>query len=244
MCKGFAFGRIPAAWQRVSFVTMARDREDPAPVPRDIRESYDAVARTYADEIYGELRGKPFDRQLLDRFAERVRGKGWVCDAGCGPAQVARYLSDRGAEVFGLDLSAGMLAEAQRLNPDLQFVQSSMMELGLAPESLFAIAAFYSIIHIPRDQVSAVLAEMARVLTPSGSLLLTFHLGTGDSYHEEMLGHRVSMNVALFTTEEMNGYLRAAGFQVDEVLERDPYAPEVEYQSRRGYILASRPAKQ
>jgi len=34
--------------------------------------------------------------------------------------------------------------------------------------------------------------------------------------------------------------MQAAGLQVEEVLERDPYAPEVEYQSRRGYILASR----
>jgi ubiquinone/menaquinone biosynthesis C-methylase UbiE len=223
---------------------MARDCEDSASIPRDIRESYDAVARTYADEIYAELRGKPFDRELLDRFAERVRGRGWVCDVGCGPAQIARYLSDRGAEVFGLDLSAGMLAEARRLNPDFRFVQSSMTALGLAAEALFAITAFYSIIHIPRRQVVTVLAEMLRVLKAGGPLLLTFHLGTEDSYHEEMLGHRVRMNIASFTTEEMIGYLRVAGFQVDEVLERDPYAPEVEYQSRRGYILASRPLKQ
>jgi len=222
---------------------MTRNCEDSEAFPRGVRESYDAVARKYADEIYGELRDKPFDRELLDRFAERVRGRGRVCDMGCGPAQIARYLSDRGADVFGLDLSAGMLAEARRLNPGLQFAQSSMMELGLASEALFAIAAFYSIIHIPRQQVVTALAEMLRVLTPGGSLLITFHLGSEDSYHEEMLGQRVSMNVAFFTTEEMSGYLQAAGFQVDQALERDPYAPEVEYQSRRGYLVASRPAK-
>jgi hypothetical protein len=39
----------------------------------------------------------------------------------------------------------------------------------------------------------------------------------------------------------MSGYLQAAGLLVEEVLERDPYAPDVEYQSRRGYIVASRP---
>jgi hypothetical protein len=41
----------------------------------------------------------------------------------------------------------------------------------------------------------------------------------------------------------MSRYLQAAGFLVEEVLERDPYAPEVEYQSRRGYILASKPSQ-
>jgi hypothetical protein len=35
----------------------------------------------------------------------------------------------------------------------------------------------------------------------------------------------------------MTGYLRSAGFDVREVIERDPY-PEVEHPSRRAYIFA------
>ncbi len=205
-----------------------------------IQKSYDNVAREYADEIYEELAGKPFDREVLERFAERVRGRGRVCDLGCGPAQIARYLRDRGVDAFGLDLSGGMLRQAQRLNPDLQWVQSSMLALGIGSETLGGIAAFYSIIHIPRPQVVAALAELRRVLRTGGALLITFHLGSEDSHHEEMFGRRVSLDVAFFTTAEMRGYLQAAGLQVEEAKEREPYAPEVEYQSRRGYILASR----
>ena len=209
----------------------------------NIQKSYDTVARAYADEIYAELKDKAFDRELLDRFAERVRERGRVCDVGCGPAQIARYLRDRGVDALGLDLSAGMLAEARRLNPDLLFVQTSMLALGLGSQTLGGIAAFYCIIHLPREQVVTALAEMRRVLRPGGCLLLTFHLGTADSHHEELFGRPVSLDVALFTTAEMVGYLGKAGFSVEEALERDPYAPEVEYQSRRGYIVASRPAE-
>jgi SAM-dependent methyltransferase len=208
-----------------------------------LRESYDCIAREYADQIYDELKDKRFDRELLDGFAERVRGRGRVCDLGCGPAQIARYLRDRGVDAFGLDLSAGMLEQARRLNPDLSFVQSSMLSLGLGSEVLGGIAAFYSVIHIPRAQVVDALSEMRRVLRGGGCLLVTFHLGTEDTHHDEIFGRRVSLDVALFTTAEMSGYLREAGFQIDEVLERDPYAPEVEYQSRRGYMVASRPSR-
>jgi SAM-dependent methyltransferase len=208
----------------------------------DIQNSYDTVAREYADEIYGEIANKPFDREVLDRFAERVRGLGPVCDLGCGPAQIARYLRDRGVDSFGVDLSFGMLAQARRLNPDIAFVQSSMSSLGLGSATLGGVAAFYCIIHIPRARVVSVLAEIRRVLRPAGLFLVTFHLGSEDTYHEEMLGHQVRLDVALFTTDEMSRYLQAAGFLVEEVLERDPYAPEVEYQSRRGYILASKPS--
>ena len=206
-----------------------------------IRESYDAVARKYADEIYGELAGKPFDRDVLDRFVDRVRGQGPVCDLGCGPAQIARYLHDRGVNTFGADFSEGMLVEARRLNPDLQFVQTSMLALGLGSESLAGVAAFYSIIHIPREKVVEALADVRRVLRPGGLFLFTFHLGSKDSHHDDFFGQKVSLDVALFTTAEMLHYLKAADFVIEQVQERDPYSPEVEYQSRRGYILASRP---
>ena len=36
--------------------------------------------------------------------------------------------------------------------------------------------------------------------------------------------------------------LTDGGFNVDEIIEREPYAPEVEYQSRRAYVLARKPA--
>jgi hypothetical protein len=35
--------------------------------------------------------------------------------------------------------------------------------------------------------------------------------------------------------------LEAAGLAIEEVIERDPYAPEVEHQSRRAYIFARKP---
>jgi hypothetical protein len=44
----------------------------------------------------------------------------------------------------------------------------------------------------------------------------------------------------LFTSEEMTGYLRAAGFAIESVRERDPY-PDVEHPSRRSYIVARKP---
>jgi len=39
---------------------------------------------------------KPFDRKMLDLLSERVAGLGIVCDMGCGPGQITRYLHDLG----------------------------------------------------------------------------------------------------------------------------------------------------
>ena len=56
----------------------------------DLRTSYDRLAEHYAEKFEHELAHKPFDREQLTRFADRVRGQGRVCDLGCGPGQIAR----------------------------------------------------------------------------------------------------------------------------------------------------------
>ena len=142
-----------------------------------VEANYDLLAKEYAKQLFGELRHKPLDRKLLDRFARETKGRGEVCDLGCGPGQIARYLRDAGASVFGLDLSEGMLEEARRRNPDIAFRRGDMQALDLPADSLAGIAAFYAIVHIPRPKLAQVFSQMRRVLLRGGLLLVAFHIG-------------------------------------------------------------------
>src|SRR6266550_4592740 len=108
-----------------------------------VQSSYDAVANEYVRRIYDELAGKPLDRELLDRFAEQVRDAGLVCDVGCGPGHVARYLHERRVQVCGVDLSARMVDVARGLQSDIPFEQGDMRSLNVAAASWAGIAAFY-----------------------------------------------------------------------------------------------------
>src|SRR5262249_25481591 len=129
------------------------DRSQRAHKRKDYQASYDLVANEYVRRIFEELQQKPVDRQLLDRFAASVRDVGPACDMGCGPGHVARYLRERGVDVCGVDLSPAMVERARRLTPDVEFRQGDMMTLD-APDGAWAgIAAFYSIIHINRDDM-------------------------------------------------------------------------------------------
>ena len=206
-----------------------------------LRRSYDAVTDEYVRHIYDELKDKPLDRQLLDRFAADVRDAGPVGDVGCGPGQVARYLHERGVTVVGIELSERMADAARRLNPGIEFRQGDMTALDLANAAWAGIVCFYSILHIPRDEIVGALREFRRVLRPGGSLLLTFHIGADLVHRDEWWGHSVDVDFLLFEPDEMARYLGAAGFEIEEIIERDPY-PDVEYPSRRAYIFARRPA--
>jgi len=204
----------------------------------DLQAGYDRVAEHYATEYFEELARKPFDCQLLDDFAERVRNQGVVCELGCGPGQVARYLKDRGVDMRGIDLSAEMVRVATRLNPDIPFEQGDMLSLNLEDDSLAALVLFYSIIHIKREDVTRALREMNRVLCPGGKLFLSFHSGEGELHRDEWYGEEVSIDFRLFQGNEMAGYLEAAGFADIEVVERPPY--EFEYPTKRLYAFATK----
>ena len=206
--------------------------------PWTIASSYDHVAQQYTETFFGELSRKPLDRQLLDAFAARLRHRGPVCDVGCGPGQVARYLKDRGMEVCGVDLSATMVQCATQRNPDIPFYQGDMRALACPPALFAGIVAFYSLIHLQRPEVLPTLQELYRVLHAHAPLLLALHGGTGEVHTENWFGQGVSIDATLFTAEEMTGYVFEAGFQVEQVAERDPYP--FEYQSRRIYILGSK----
>lgn len=204
----------------------------------ETQTSYDRIADEYARQIYGELAGKPLDRAILDRFAERLRGRGVVCDMGCGPGQIGRYLADRGLLVVGVDLSPGMVAQAAALNPDVTFRVGDMTALDEPDGAWAGIAAFYSIIHVPPGDIVAALTEMRRVLQPDGLLLLAFHTGDEVVRSEELMGQAVALDFWFYTPEQMRRWLGEAGYGVEEIIEREPYAPDVEHQSRRAYVLA------
>ncbi len=207
-------------------------------IAQPIRESYDRLADEYARRIFNELQHKPLDRELLDRFATKVARSGEVCDIGCGPGQVARYLRDAGATVFGLDLSPRMLEQARQLNPDISFREGNMMSLDLPDDALAGITAFYAIVNIPKALLPSVFGEMHRVLQPGGLLLLAFHIGDEVLHENELWGQPISMDFFLFQPSAIRDYVEAAGFAIEEIIERDPYTLEVEYQSRRAYIFA------
>ena len=209
----------------------------------DTRATYDRVADEYAARIAGELAGKPLDRALLSCFVEQVGGLGLIADIGCGPGHVAAYVHELGAQVVGIDLSPEMVAIAQQGSPDISFEQGSMLALAAPDASWGGIVALYSIIHLPVEKRPRALAEFYRALRPGGLLLLAFHMGDEQRHVEEWWGHEVSLDTWFLQPREIEALLRDVGFFVEMSLVRQPYAPDIEHQSQRAYILARKPAE-
>jgi SAM-dependent methyltransferase len=196
----------------------------------DTRTSYDTVAVSYADLLRDALAAEPFQRGILALFAELVRAQdeGPVADVGCGPGRLTAHLHGTGLDAFGVDLSPAMIEVARRDHPGLRFEVGSMTALDLAADSVAGLIAWFSLIHVPDDEVPAVLHEFHRVLRPGGPLLLGFHAGDGSRHKTEGYGgHPMNVYVHRRPPAKVAAWLRAAGFTVDAEMLHHP-APEIE----------------
>jgi ubiquinone/menaquinone biosynthesis C-methylase UbiE len=206
----------------------------------DIRKAYDTAAQAYAEKFLTELQHKPFDRDLLTRFAEMVGPQSRVADLGCGPGHTTSHLASLGLTPSGVDLSAEMISTARSYFPNEEFAVGDFFDLPFDDESLAGVLAFYCIVHLERDQLKPAFAEIRRVMQPNGVLLLSFHAGSEIVCTEDFLETGATLQFFAFEVDSITSVLREAGFANIEALERPPY--DSEYPSQRCYVFARCPA--
>jgi len=167
-----------------------------------------------------------------------MAGRDVIVELGCGTGQIAAYLAAQDIRAVGLDISPAMISEARRLFPDAEFVVGDMLALPFGRRSIDGLVGFYSIIHFDDEQLTAAFAEMARVLDREGLLALAFHVGDELIHREEWWGETVDLDARHLQPDRVEQLLADAGLETIARLERDPYEPPVEYQSRRCYLVA------
>jgi len=136
----------------------------------DYQKLYDRMAPFYAPA----MRLLPMWRRYTEAVLPWLPGDGVILEIGPGPGLLLGQLAEHHPQVFGLDLSPGMLRTAQRhlgqtaiLTP---LSQGNVARLPFAANSFDGLTATFIFSAVP-DGLAA-MQEMARVLRPGGVLAL------------------------------------------------------------------------
>ena len=206
-----------------------------------IIDCYNKTAKNYAAKFAEELIHKHCDRMLLKTFAQENFRKGTILDIGCGPGQTTAFLNSQGiSDLKGTDLSEGMVKTARMLFPHIVFEKANMLDLQYANESFGSAIAFYAIVHFNISEIEKAMTEIFRILKPGGDFLCSFHIGEGKIHFDNFLGHQVDIDFHFFNTGSVSTIAVKSGFEIVDVIEREPYINS-EHPSRRAYLWLSRP---
>ncbi|MGI8550244.1 MAG: class I SAM-dependent methyltransferase [Dehalococcoidia bacterium] len=149
---------------------------------RVVEQGYDQIGDRHHEWGAGVRPGEKarYAAVLFEQLAPAAA----VLELGCGSGSTT---TERLAERFrltGVDISARQIELVRQRIPAANFIQADMAALSFPPGSFAAVAAFYSIIHLPREEHADLLRAIATWLQPGGLLVATMGARSTEAGYE------------------------------------------------------------
>lgn len=174
---------------------------------KTVEDGYDKIAIKYHEQ-----RDKSDRKNELKKFASMLSKNAKVLDAGCGAGvPVAKFLTDNGFEVIGVDISEHMIKLAKENVPQAIFIRKNLTRMRFPKNSFDGLVAFYSIIHIPREKHGSLYKKFHEIIKPGGVVLAS--LGNDDWEGTEKF-HGEAMFWSQYAPDKELELLKKAGFEI------------------------------
>ena len=178
---------------------------------RIVEQGYNCIAGqhlAWAQTVRSEERAR-YTAVLLEKLSPGAS----VLELGCGAGVPTTQQLAQRFRVTGVDISAQQVALARQHVPEADFIQADMTQLDFTPASFDGVAAFYSIIHVPRDEQPELFQKIASWLRPDGLLVATMGAHPMKAeYDDDFLG--TTMHWSSFDSETNQHIVEQAGLRI------------------------------
>jgi SAM-dependent methyltransferase len=186
---------------------------------------YAAVAHEY-DDVFPRHVAEHYIEKRTNLVKSLLPMGGLVLDVGCGTGQLAAAIAAQGYDVFGVDLSASMVARARARG--LSGTYAGVTTALPFADNSFDLALTVATLHHleTTERVAATVSEMGRVVKRGGFVVLWDHNPSNPYW--PILMKRVpqdSGDERLVPREEILHDVRTSGLQTHQVL-RSGFTPD------------------
>jgi ubiquinone/menaquinone biosynthesis C-methylase UbiE/broad specificity phosphatase PhoE len=229
---------FPSRWT-IHYVNRMEHLPSPVIAPRDVKDETAATSEEIEDlssviQVYNRVAGGDFEQKRADdrnrirhllNFGKLPPGL-HILDVGTGLGVLAIMLAEDGAEsVIGIDVSPGMLEQAEYLRLSLQSEAAQRVSFRLAPVQMlpfqnerFDAVTCRLLLHHSRKP-ERILREIARVLRPGGLLVLAELLSIDNSVKRATQNaieeRRNPSHVTARSAEQYNKLVTDAGLTIE-----------------------------
>jgi SAM-dependent methyltransferase len=176
-----------------------------------VRRGYNALSYHYRSDDSDDAR---YAAWLADLHL-RLPPSATVLDLGCGcGVPVARFLTNTGHHVIGVDISEVQIERARRLVPTGVFIRADATRVQLPPASFDAVVCLYALIHVPLAEQPRLIERIATWLRPDGWLLATVGHDAWTGTEDNWLGGGTPMWWSHADAATYRSWLQRAGMTI------------------------------
>jgi len=180
-----------------------------------VEQGYNRIAEDY----YSHRNLSKFNNEL-EEFASLLPKNAHTLDVGCGAGiPTAKFLTERGIKVTGIDLSDKMLNLARDNVPNAKFVKMDMLKLEFNENTFDGIISVFALFHVPKENHYDVFKKFFEILKPGGILMINSGVSESEGT-SRFFG--VPMFWSNFSPKTTLDLVKKAGFSIisEAVLER------------------------
>ncbi len=144
--------------------------------------AYDSGAAAFAKDWHDQ----PAPHDLHDIVKRFFISGGTSADIGCGSGREVAWLNANGFPAVGYDASDGLLAEARKRYPALNFAHAELPDLpGIAANTYDNVLCETVIMHLDRALIAPSVARMLDIVKPGGIFYLSWRVTEGADQRDQ-----------------------------------------------------------
>lgn len=175
----------------------------------NLKETYNKIA----EDWYKDHHADDWWVDGTDKFVSFLKPGSTVLDAGCGAGVKAKYLSNKGLNVLGIDFSEKLVEIARRENPTVEFKVMDMKDAKNLKDRFDGVFMQASLLHIPKREAPQILAGLASRLKRPGYFYVAVKGIIPGQAEESILkeddyGYPYERFFSYYSMDELEGYFR------------------------------------
>ncbi len=198
-----------------------------------VRTGYDTIGDTHVS-YYPKVQQKKLVG--LKKLIGLIPKRAYILDAGCGAGiPVAKFLTDKGYKIYGVNLSSTMIKQAKKHVPKAKFKRMSLYEINFPSSHFDAIVCSFVILHLEKKKVQKIFKTFNKILKNKGYFLFSVVKGKTQQY-ENLMGQK--MLFSLFEKKEINEILKKTNFRM--IWQQDYHVKEKDINETQMYYLVQK----
>lgn len=148
-----------------------------------VKKDYNIIAGVYAEEF-----GKKYeDMDVISEFMSKLSPNSKILDLGGGTGKITDLFIKNNYDAICYDFSKEMMRKSKEYFGELPYILDDMLNVKqyFKNKSLDGIIAFYSLFHVPRENINDLFSDINDILKDNGIFCFAVQLGNGEKYVDE-----------------------------------------------------------